>query len=377
MSNLFSHLEFALSLKRPDTGTGVTKLCDYIVNTIKATGKGEVSVDYSGNLHCDLRSDPAHCSLFTSHVDTVHKADGNNSFRYNQQWLEAGTPGNCLGADDGAGVALLLHMIENNVPGYYIFFQGEERGGRGSSWLAENMPDLLYEFNKAVAFDRKDVFSVITHQAWGRCCSDAFADSLSAQLNLANEGFMYTIDDTGLYTDTAEFINFIPECTNVSVGYYNEHTPNEKLDTYHFEDLGAAVLEVKWDELTIERDPDEVEPFKYPDPVGSYTNYPTYNRATSFDNEDLAYAYYEKTYGAITTEQALIDAIADAKAGLKTDLCNLVAEFVMPEDPDMCVKFLDRSRLTEAVLLDCESMLATGFDESQVFEFLFDKLYKE
>jgi len=33
-----------------------------------------------------------------------------------------------------------------------------------------------------------------------------------------------------VYTDTAEFTDIIPECTNRSVGYAREHTQEESLD---------------------------------------------------------------------------------------------------------------------------------------------------
>lgn len=227
MKQLIKDLEFALSLNRPHGGTGVTALCNYIVERI---GEGDLSVDFCGNIHVDMRDDSSNKTLFTCHVDTVHRKDGDNTFMYMGQYMLASTQGQPLGADDGAGVALLLHMIDNRVPGYYVFFQGEEKGGIGSSWLALNDQELLSNFDRAITFDRKGTHSVITHQMCGRSCSDDFAYDLSDALNKECEDFMFVPDDTGVYTDTAEFVNLIPECTNISVGYFSEHTPSEKLD---------------------------------------------------------------------------------------------------------------------------------------------------
>ena len=62
-------------------------------------------------------------TAFTSHLDTacksqvkvVHKIDG----------MMIRTDGkSILGADDKAGVTILLYMIEKNVPGLYCFFVG-------------------------------------------------------------------------------------------------------------------------------------------------------------------------------------------------------------------------------------------------------------
>ena len=52
----------------------------------------------------------------------------------------------CLGADDGAGVFLMLEMIDANVEGTYIFHRGEERGGWGSSQIAELHADYIKQF---------------------------------------------------------------------------------------------------------------------------------------------------------------------------------------------------------------------------------------
>jgi hypothetical protein len=141
-------------------------------------------------------------------------------------------------------------MIMNNLPGHYVFHAAEEVGGVGSSKLADSGV-LKGHFDRAIAFDRKATHSVITHQACGQCCSDEFADALCDQLNIADSTFIFAPDDTGVYTDTAEYIDQIPECTNVSVGYYSEHTPNESLDYTFLEQLAAAVLLVKWEELPV------------------------------------------------------------------------------------------------------------------------------
>lgn len=198
-------------------------------------------------------------TLFSAHIDTMHRTPGRQKVIESDGILFK-ADGEPLGADDGAGVWLLLEMIDAGIPGAYTFPVGEERGGIGSSWFAENIPDFLRLFSRAITFDRRGVDSIITHQACGRCCSDKFAETLADQLNSANNNFMYSPDDTGVYTDTAEYIEMIPECTNVSCGYQDEHTPREQLDVAHIVALRDACLRLDWESLPVVRDPSEIEP---------------------------------------------------------------------------------------------------------------------
>ena len=53
----------------------------------------------------------------------------------------------------------------------------------------------------------------------------------------------------------AKFMHIVPECTNISVGYYNEHTTREVQDIVYLQKLCKAVCEIDWDSLPIVRDP--------------------------------------------------------------------------------------------------------------------------
>jgi hypothetical protein len=115
-----------------------------------------------------------------------------------------------------------------------------------------------------VAFDRKGTGDIIDHQRGGRCCSDIFVKALSAQLK--EQGLTYAAA-TGSFTDTANYRDTIPECTNLSCGYYNEHGPSEWLDVAHLHALRDAVVKIDWESLPAARDPKEI----YIPPV--YTGY--------------------------------------------------------------------------------------------------------
>lgn len=183
--------------------------------------------------------------MFTSHVDSVHMGG-------DKIWQEVILEGHTykkednqpLGADDAAGNWLMFHMIEKQIPGVYAFFRGEERGGIGSSYCADKRKDLFEGIRVAIAFDRRGTDSVITHQGMGRGCSDEFGKSLIKVLDMHHR-----LDDTGIYTDTAEFFGLVPNCTNVSVGYLNEHSKRETLNKSYIEALRDKLLVADWSQL--------------------------------------------------------------------------------------------------------------------------------
>ena len=339
---LYKTLARAVSMKRPHNTPSVIAFTDWLHTHLPRLPHIAVSYDAAGNLHVDARQDLLSRTLFVAHVDTVHREEGSNRFRKTQgMWYAEGAP---LGADDGAGCALLMHLIHAQVPGYYIFTQGEERGGIGAKYLADHSAALLAQFDRAIAFDRRGIDSVITHQGWGRCCSDAFAASLADAL-CADEVLMYLGDDTGVYTDTAEFVDIIPECTNISVGYDHEHSDRETLDLHHFKALAAAVVRIKWDELPTVRDPAVVEESPHTDWLSMYKTQAN-TLSTKWDGKWND----EDVEDADTHTLLVMDCIDDAMRGMYHDLLEMIAHTAYPEDPEFALRFLNRRLLTDEVL---------------------------
>lgn len=303
-------LRHLVSLKRPhgspEEGSAIAYLCE--------TLSWAKWVDGAGNLHVDTRRLARHRTLFVAHTDTVHRTGGPNAFLEDSKGLYAvDSP---LGADDAAGVSILAAMLER-VPGYYIFTRGEERGGIGSKYLAENHAELLGQFDRAIAFDRKGTSDIITHQWSGRCCSDEFAEALSGALN--DKGMLYMPSDNGVYTDTAEFIDIIPECTNISVGYYWEHSDKEWLDTEHHMALLDAALTIDWDSLPVSRG------------VSDYD--------WSADDADFPPANSVE-------DDICLEACLEAIAGKPRNLLQLVAENILPDDPAAAARCIDMFSLS-------------------------------
>ena len=368
-------LERALSRKRPHKTHEVSNFTAWLFEQLPAELKSFTFVDGAGNLHIDARGTGSR-TLFIAHVDTVHKDTGVNLIKKTQtHWYANGAP---LGADDGAGCAMLMHLIHSGVKGYYIFSQGEECGGIGAKYIAKDHIPLLKQFDRAIAFDRRGIDSVISHQGMGRCASDNFCQALASALNQHNDNLMYSPDDTGVYTDTAEFTDDIPECTNISVGYYNEHGDRENLDIIHFAALAVAAAKVDWESLPVERDPTvpEYKSYKYDKyDTAWWSGYGVYKDAKDDTNALHTPTHWYDDDESFATER-LYDCLYDAQVGYYDDLIDYIAEVVYPEDPVFAVKFLDKRKLTDDLLEEAKQMART-YDASTVLCTLFDAIHCE
>lgn len=227
-----------------------------------------------GNLFLKIGKDPK--VLFSCHTDTVDRGSPFNAGDRKEIMLDISDMRikkkdramACLGADDGTGIWLCWELIKAGVEGLYIFHRAEEVGGRGSSYIANNDVEELEKYDFAVAFDRKDNFSIITQQVGQVCASQEFVDSLSEQL-----GMNHRADPTGSFTDTANYTDYISECTNLSVGYFNAHSGNEQQDLVYVRKFRDALIKVDWNKVVAKREVGVQYP---PRQVSSYSSYGGY-----------------------------------------------------------------------------------------------------
>jgi len=242
-----------------------------------------LQVDEFGNLFVKVGESDV---MFTSHLDTATSAKTDVKHVFEGNIIKTNGK-SILGADDKAGVTIMMYMIKNNVPGLYYFFLGEEVGCVGSKKVAAVQKENKIEgINKVISFDRRNTKSVITYQSSQRCASDTFGKALADQLNKADSTFEYDIDPTGILTDSVQFIKIYPECTNISVGYQSEHTFSESQDIEHLQKLAEACLKVDWNGLPVERDPSKTE----------YKSYGGWSSYGGFDTYDYDYDGYPQ-YG--------------------------------------------------------------------------------
>jgi len=230
--------------------------------------------DEQGNLRCWVRTEevPSPTTMFSCHLDTVHHGEPTEldlwvtvgPFDHNKDFIYASEKdtkdGSIIGADDTIGAYIMIHLIENDVPGLYVFHMGEESGGMGSHWLAENHPKMFKNIERCVAFDRMNYGDIINRQSGGVCCSSQFVDALAKTLN---ENLQYLFPSqlvtfksaTGSYTDSASYTEIIPECTNLSIGYFHQHSSGEHFDYWW---LNTVLLHlytaVDWEALPTHRE---------------------------------------------------------------------------------------------------------------------------
>ena len=269
-----------LGYRRP-YGTNTEKLFTKALAKYVGEGLGlPRSEDSLGNIFVKVGTNPS-CA-FTAHTDTVHSVEGKQTFsidKMSDHAIVSDANSSCLGADDTSGIIIMMEMMRAKIEGVYCFFVGEEVGGVGSTDAAKRVvahpkTHPLGTCNKMISFDRRGYDDVITSQAWGECCSLEFAQQLAAQLNYA--GLRYRPDDTGIYTDSAEFVDIINECTNISVGYDFEHTVDEFQDLgFLFDYLIPACLKLDTSKMVVKRDPTETTswsgmgttPYSFDEPI--------------------------------------------------------------------------------------------------------------
>lgn len=214
--------------------------------------------DSVGNYYIEIGNSD---TLFTTHLDTYsdkyekvnHVIDGNII-------KTDGTT--ILGGDNKLGMTIMLYMIDKGIPGTYFFFLGEEPIVSGGLFGSRNAlisnPEYFKKFKRAIAFDRKEKGSVVRRQKGRFCCSEGFANALSSELT--ELGIHSAPDPKAYYTDTATFLDIIPECTNISAGGYNEHYTTEWVDLNYTIKVAEAACKINWDSLPTEREVTYFEP---------------------------------------------------------------------------------------------------------------------
>lgn len=222
----------------------VDKLKEYVPN---------IKQDNIGNCFIEIGESE---TLFTTHMDTYSKKIKKVNHKVEGDWI--GTDGKTiLGGDNKNGMTILLYMISKNIPGTYYFFVGEEpiiSGGLyGSRNALHENPSFFKKFKRAIAFDRKQKGSIVIRQMAVKCCSDEFSEFLISEFG--ENGMEFHKDPNAYYTDTATFLDVIPEITNISAGGWGEHTLEEKtLISYTYE-VAVSASKIRWEDSPVVRTP--------------------------------------------------------------------------------------------------------------------------
>lgn len=154
-----------------------------------------------------------------------------------------------LGADDRAGIFIILKIIADGYRPYILFTTDEEIGGVGAMAAADNIfsPDIKF----ILELDRQGANDAAMYE----CGNEKFIEMLKSY------GFEPV---SGTFSDICFFA---PEwdiaATNLSVGYYHEHTPWETL----------YVRELETTLKRVEQMLDDAEKYEYFDYQAKYPTY--------------------------------------------------------------------------------------------------------
>ena len=154
----------------------------------------------------------------------------------------------CLGADDGAGLAVMLNLLATGTIGGYCFTTGEEVGGVGASDVLDQAESFLKQYSYSIEIDRRGETDMVYEQSVGECASKDFAQWLCDSLNMGHKP-----SDKGSYTDVATFAEVIPENINIASGYINAHSADEQVSLPYLDNLAKALKGLDWSKAKVTR----------------------------------------------------------------------------------------------------------------------------
>lgn len=203
---------------------------------------------------------------FVAHCDTVIGHDRLYNALLREYDGKLSRPGYVLGADDRAGVNLILnHKHKIN----FILTKDEEIGCVGANKLAKNV-DFIKDcetINFFIELDRKGNSDIIGH-SHGYCTKELSKDIAKVLDNYK--------ENWGVFTDIDSFID-ISQGVNLSVGYYNAHSNKEYLNIEEFNYIDSKIEELA-----------QIE--------GHKTTYEKPRRASGWGRLDYAHSYFDDGY---------------------------------------------------------------------------------
>jgi len=325
-----SLLSEMLTYKRPHGSRSERDFIGRFIDTVPG-----MQADNFGNRYLRLGYQPS--TMISCHTDTVHSDGGRQNIAYDSRLAEyrlvetkpkpksarygarfsGRTNGHwhkdCLGSDDATGIFVALNMIAARIPALYVFHRAEECGGRGSEYIAMHTPELVKGIDRCIAFDRRGRTDIITHQMMGRSASNTFALALADAL-----GMHHAPCPLGTFTDSANYADLIPECTNVSVGYSLEHTSRESQNWDYLEELVDSVCTLDFSQLPAVR------------PLWDQAAYVTVKRSNVARYGHTVTTYSDEPLATVRNTRAYLDRyIADSYGPWDSDndYCSLRSQY--------------------------------------------------
>lgn len=153
--------------------------------------------------------------LLVAHMDTVFSTPPKEIYHDSHKdvlWSPQG-----LGADDRAGIFIIIKMIQEGLRPHIALTTGEERGGIGAGMLVTVHPSAPFDIKYAIQLDRQGI------------CDSVYYDCENIHFEKYINSFGYvtawgSFSDISIICPTWEIAG-----VNLSVGYVREHTIGETL----------------------------------------------------------------------------------------------------------------------------------------------------
>lgn len=163
-----------------------------------------------------------------AHMDTVFKTPPKHIY-YDESkgviWSPEG-----LGADDRAGVFMILKILQTGLRPTIIFTTDEEKGALGAEKMVKDSKEPFSELNYIIQLDRRGT------------CDCVFYDCANSEFIQYVEKFGF-IENFGSFSDISEICPAWGIAgVNLSVGYEDEHTVSE---TFHVKPWFSTLAKVQ------------------------------------------------------------------------------------------------------------------------------------
>lgn len=200
--------------------------------------------------------------ILVAHMDTVFKTPKYVAYDIKKGIMSAKTG---LGADDRAGIYSILNIVESGYRPSILFLEDEEVGCIGAKWFITNKSAKSLKGNFFIELDRKGKDDAVYYD----CINSDFSDYI--------ESFGFK-PQYGAYSDISVICpSFDLAGVNLSIGYYDQHTPNETLNINEMEDTIEKVKnildqpnDIRYNYYTKEYYENERKQIKYKNYYGDY-----------------------------------------------------------------------------------------------------------
>ena len=206
---------------------------------------GTSSVVFDGNIQGELRKSTEKSILLSAHMDVYTDFSPESSIVNQKNCLHR--PGSILGADDRAGIAIILDVlrffseIKNGYSIKYLFTTSEEHLPHG----VEKVNIKFFEnVEFALSLDRKGCSDIVHKHGSIEYSSPEFAEKISRiSRSLFGDNNVFRPCEGGI-SDLRYWSGLVTESVNLSIGYSGEHTHDESLDLSCWKRTYELVLEI-------------------------------------------------------------------------------------------------------------------------------------